>query len=111
MFSPAGHAEGFVVDKVYHPHILPLERETERRLAPEKTDQGNRLMQSLGLAHSLSENLSMESYTIGERDDQCDFGFEAFEAGSGSDPGGQPQRQRPHLSAGNGIHVLIPQRT
>ncbi len=72
-------ADGMVVDKVYHPYVLPMEREVEWRLASDKSDEGTGLMQRLGFGHSLSDRVSMEIYAIGDRDENGDFGLEAFE--------------------------------
>lgn len=72
-------ADGMVVDKVYHPYVLPYEREVEWRVASHNTDEGNQLQQRLGLGHSLSEYLAVEGYLIGERDENSDFGLQAYE--------------------------------
>jgi hypothetical protein len=80
LLSTFAHADGVVVDKVYHPYVLPNEREVEWRFASDKTDQGSRLMQRLGFGHSLSDTLSIELYAIGERNEEDAFELAAFEA-------------------------------
>ncbi|MGB5325568.1 MAG: hypothetical protein WBN40_09115 [Pseudomonadales bacterium] len=72
-------ADGMVVDKVYHPYVLPYEREVEWRLASHNTNEGNLLRQRLGIGHSLTEYVSFEGYLIGERDEQGDFGLRSYE--------------------------------
>ncbi len=72
-------ADGMVVDKVYHPYVLPNEREIEWRIASNKTTDGNLLMQRLGLGHAVSETLSLEAYLIGERDPSSNFELHAYE--------------------------------
>ena len=56
-FSPVGPvmADNFVVDKVYHPYVLPFEREFEWRLTSRQNDEGNLLMQRISAGHALSE--------------------------------------------------------
>lgn len=72
-------ADGMVVDKVYHPYVLPLERELEWRLLSRQTEQGNVLAQRLGLGWSLTETMTIEGYAIGERDDEGNFDLAAYE--------------------------------
>lgn len=72
-------ADGMVVDKVYHPYVLPIEREVEWRLASHKTNKGDRVFQRLGLGHSLSESLAVEGYLIGERNSEGEFGLQSYE--------------------------------
>ncbi len=79
LLSSLTAADGMVVDKVYHPYVLPYEREFEWRLASHDTDQGNLLMQRFGYGHSISEYISLEAYIIGERDENNDFGVSAYE--------------------------------
>lgn len=72
-------ADGMVVDKVYHPYVMPLERELEWRLLSRQTEQGNVLAQRLGLGWSLTETMTIEGYAIGERDDEGNFDLAAYE--------------------------------
>ncbi|WP_440056988.1 hypothetical protein ACSLBF_19080 (plasmid) [Pseudoalteromonas sp. T1lg65] len=78
-FAHVARADGMVVDKVYHPYVLPLEREIEWRLLSRKTEQGNVLGQRLGLGWSISETVTIEGYAIGERDHQDNFELAGYE--------------------------------
>ena len=73
------HADGLVVDKVYHPYVLANERELEWRFMSSQNDSVNRLGQRIGYGHALSDKFTMELYLIGERDQQNDFGLSAYE--------------------------------
>ncbi|KJY95822.1 hypothetical protein [Pseudoalteromonas ruthenica] len=72
-------ADGMVVDKVYHPYVLPYEKELEWRLVSHQSDAGNVLAQRIGGGGAISETLSVELYAVGERDDNGDFGLAAYE--------------------------------
>ncbi len=74
-------ADGVVVDKVYSPYVLPLEREVEWRFMSRKSDEsGNQLGQRVGFGHSLTEYMTAEIYFIGERDEPSgDFGLSGYE--------------------------------
>jgi len=72
-------ADGIVVDKVYHPYVLPFEREFEWRLVSHQTDSGNILAQRLGGGGAISDTMALEGYLVGERDDNGDFSLEAYE--------------------------------
>ena len=78
-YSPLVLADGIVVDKVYHPYVVANEREFEWRLLSSQTDKFNRLAQRLGVGFSISENVAIEAYIIGERDIDRNFGASAFE--------------------------------
>jgi hypothetical protein len=72
-------ADGFPVDKVYHPYVLANERELEWRFTSRQNDNGNVLAQRIAYGHSVSEYLTIEGYIVGERDDTGDFGLQAYE--------------------------------
>ena len=72
-------ADGMVVDKVYHPYVLPFERSLEWRLASHNTTDRNLLNQRLGYGHSVSEYVTTELYLIGERDHEDHFDLHAYE--------------------------------
>lgn len=72
-------ADGIVVDKVYHPYVVANEREIEWRLLSSQTDTVNRLGQRIGFGYSIAEDVAIEAYMIGERDEQGDFDLSAFE--------------------------------
>ncbi len=73
------HADGMVVDKVYHPYVLPFEREVEWRFVSHQTDSGNILAQRLGMGGAINDTMALEGYLVGERDDNGDFGLQAYE--------------------------------
>ncbi|SOU43201.1 hypothetical protein [Pseudoalteromonas carrageenovora] len=79
VFSIPAKADGIVVDKVYHPYVLPFEREFEWRLVSHQTDSGNILAQRLGGGGAINDTMALEGYLVGERDDNGDFGLEAYE--------------------------------
>ncbi len=77
-------ADGPVVDKIYHPYVLPLEQEVEWRFtANERNDSLNQenhtLSQRLGYGQSLSENVTLEGYIVGQRSHDAEFILEAYE--------------------------------
>ncbi|GAB3032972.1 hypothetical protein [Bowmanella dokdonensis] len=72
-------ADGFVVDKVYHPIVLPNEQRVEWRFMSRQNDERNVLAQRIGYGHSLSETLTLEAYVVGERDQEDNFGLQAYE--------------------------------
>ena len=57
VFSSNGYADNFTVDKVYHPYVLPFEREFEWRLTSRQNDDGNVLMQRLSIRFDISIGL------------------------------------------------------
>ena len=57
LFASQARADNFTVDKVYHPYVLPFEREFEWRLTSRQNDDGNVLMQRFSFGHALSEFL------------------------------------------------------
>jgi hypothetical protein len=73
------HADGVVVDKVYHPYVLPNEQEFEWRLLSRKNDDGNSLAQRIAYGHSLSETMTLETYLVGARDDTGNFDLDSYE--------------------------------
>jgi hypothetical protein len=72
-------ADGAVVDKIYHPYVLPFEREIEWRLMSRQNDDGNQLVQQVAFGFSLTDTLMLEAYLIGERDQNSDFGLSGYE--------------------------------
>lgn len=75
-------ADSFVVDKVYHPYVLPNEQEFEWRLFSRQTDEGNKLAQHIAYGFALSERVMFEAYILGERNenDSDDYGLKSYEA-------------------------------
>lgn len=77
--AKAEPSEG-VVDRVYHPYILPFERELEWRFMSRQNDEGNELLQRIAFGHALSETVIAKFYAVGSRDEQHDdFGLEGYE--------------------------------
>jgi hypothetical protein len=72
-------ADGMVVDKVYHPYVLPNEREFEWRLMNRQTEQHSLLGQRIAFGQSISETVMLEGYLIGEKTRDEDFGLQAYE--------------------------------
>ena len=78
-FFSTVYADGVVVDKVYHPYVLPNEREVEWRLFSHRENENNKLAQRIAFGQSVSENLMLEFYLVGERDIYNDFSLTAYE--------------------------------
>ncbi len=72
-------ADGIVVDKVYHPYVLPNEREVEWRLLSYQKDSGNYLAQRFAFGHAVSSNVTLEAYLVAERDDGGHFKMISYE--------------------------------
>ncbi len=72
-------ADGIVVDKVYHPYVLPNEREFEWRLMSRQTDDNSLIGQRIAYGQSISETVMVEGYLIGEKTETDDFGLQAYE--------------------------------
>jgi hypothetical protein len=68
-----------VVDKVYHPYVLPNEREFEWRLMSRQTDANSLIGQRIAYGHSISDTVMVEGYLIGEKTETDDFGLQAYE--------------------------------
>lgn len=80
VLSNAVLADGVVVDKVYHPYVLPNEREVEwRMLAQRENGVSNDLAQRFAYGQSVTDNLMLEFYLVGERDSNEDFSLSAYE--------------------------------
>ncbi|OHU85003.1 hypothetical protein BET10_14820 [Pseudoalteromonas amylolytica] len=79
LMSVSARADGMVVDKVYHPYVLPFEREVEWRLLSRQTDDRNELAQRAGLGWAIAETVTVEGYMIGERDQDDNFDLAAYE--------------------------------
>lgn len=80
VFCSVARAQEFAIDKVYHPYVLPFEREFEYRFTSRQTDDRNVLNQRIAYGQALSENLSLEAYIVAERDQFDDFRVSAYEA-------------------------------
>jgi len=73
-------ADGVVVDKVYHPYVLPNEREVEWRMqAPRENGDSNDLAHRFAYGQSVMDNLMLEFYLVGERDTYDNFSLSSYE--------------------------------
>lgn len=80
LFSSRGVADGVVVDKVYHPYVLPNEREVEwRMLAQRENGVSNDLAHQIAYGQSITDNVMLEFYLIGQRDKNDNFSLSAYE--------------------------------
>jgi hypothetical protein len=79
LYSVIAFADGVVVDKVYHPYVLPNEKEVEWRLLSHQTEKTNNLAQRFAYGQSVLDNLMVEFYIVGERDIDGNFGLSAYE--------------------------------
>jgi hypothetical protein len=79
LYSVLAFADGVVVDKVYHPYVLPNEKEVEWRLLSHQTEKTNDLAQRFAYGQSVLDNLMVEFYIVGERDIDGNFGLSAYE--------------------------------
>jgi hypothetical protein len=83
LLSARVNADGIVVDKVYHPYVLPNEREFEWRFISHQKDSDNKgynaLAQRFAYGQSISESIMLEGYLVGERDEFGDFSLSAYE--------------------------------
>jgi hypothetical protein len=77
-YSVYTYADGVVVDKVYHPYVLPNEREVEWRLLSHQTNDNNQA-QRFAYGQSVLDDVMIELYVIGERDNDGDFGIASYE--------------------------------
>lgn len=73
------YADGVVVDKVYHPYVLPNEQEIEWRLFSHRESENNKLAHRFAYGQSINENLMLEFYLVGERDVYNDFSLSSYE--------------------------------
>ena len=70
------------VDKVYHPYVTPLEREFEWRIAYERKREDeavSRQRHKFAYGYSLSDQISLEAYIVGERVAGKNFELEGYE--------------------------------
>ena len=79
VFFSTVYADGVVVDKVYHPYVLPNEREVEWRLFSHKESDDNKFAQRFAYGQSVNENIMLEFYLVGERNIYNDFKLASYE--------------------------------
>jgi len=77
-YLPA-HADGVVVDKVYHPYVLPNEREVEWRLFSHRENDNNKLAQRFAYGKSINEDIMLEFYLVAERNVNDEFKLTSYE--------------------------------
>ena len=82
--STAGtlRADGMIIDKIYHPYVLPLEREFEWRASiqdqqPGQPDHLRRYRMAYGM--SLGEKWFAETYLVGNQSEDHSFHVKGFE--------------------------------
>jgi hypothetical protein len=78
-YASAVHADGVVVDKVYHPYVTANEQEVEWRLFSHKESNNNKLAQRFAYGQSLTDDVMLEFYLVGERDVNDDFSLTSYE--------------------------------
>jgi hypothetical protein len=78
-YASAVHADGVVVDKVYHPYVTANEQEVEWRLFSHKESNNNKLAQRFAYGQSLTDDVMLEFYLVGERDINDDFSLTSYE--------------------------------
>jgi hypothetical protein len=82
LFSSLAYGDGFLVDKVYHPYVNPIEREIEFRstyaIDNDPLINGSQLYR-LAFAQALSERLRGEVYLIATNTSETEFKLSAYE--------------------------------
>ena len=78
-YAYTAHADGVVVDKVYHPYVTANEQEVEWRLFSHKESENNKLAQRFAYGQSLTDDIMLEFYLVGERDVNDDFSLTSYE--------------------------------
>jgi hypothetical protein len=78
-YSAQTLADGVVVDKVYHPYVLPNEKEVEWRLLSHQKGNTNSLAQRFAYGQSVLDDVMVEFYIVGERDVDDNFSLSAYE--------------------------------
>lgn len=83
LFPGVAHADGIVVDKVYHPYVDALERELEYRTVIQDEQPGlvtDAQIHQLALGTAFGDKLFGELYLIGTKNREGNFHLGAFEA-------------------------------
>ena len=82
MVTATAHADGFVIDKIYHPYVNPLEREVElRALVVQDEDEaidGSQVYR-VALARAFGDRLRGEFYLIGSNTPASNLALTAYE--------------------------------
>lgn len=74
VFGPTVTADSAFIGKIYHPYVMPLERQVEWRLGFNEEDDDdhendNNMTQRFAFGHWLSERVTLEAYLLAERTD------------------------------------------
>ncbi len=69
------------INRVYHPYVIPLEKEIEYRSLYQETEQSTdlQILQLLGYGQSINETLFLEFYIISEQAENENMGISAYE--------------------------------
>jgi hypothetical protein len=76
------HADGVIIDKIYHPYVQPLEREFEFRSIWQDRQPGrpdDLQLYRFAYGQSFGEKWFAEVYLVGERSDSADFSVTSYE--------------------------------
>jgi len=76
-------ADKFLIDKIYHPYVQPLEKELEFRNIMEDNSRallGNRSIYRLGYGQALNDQWFGELYVIGDANGERGFDIQSYEA-------------------------------
>lgn len=84
LLAPGALADSAFIGKVYHPYVMPLERQIEWRMSFNEEDDDdhendNNMTQRLAFGHWLSERVTMEVYLLGERSEGEKFQVSGYE--------------------------------
>lgn len=82
MLSVNIHADGIVVDKIYHPYVQPLEQEFEARASLQNYQEGipdNLALYRLAYGRAFAERWFGEVYLLGQRSDEQSFELWGYE--------------------------------
>jgi hypothetical protein len=76
------HADGVVIDKIYHPYVQPLEREFEWRAVWQNEQPGipdDLQLYRLAYGQAIGDRWFAEAYLIGRNSSESSFELEAYE--------------------------------
>ena len=78
----SGHADGMVIDKIYHPYVQPQEQEIEGRAIFQDKQEGmpdDMRLYRLAYGRSLNDRWFLEAYLVGASSADEGFEVEAYE--------------------------------
>ncbi len=84
LFTLEAKADDPIIDKIYHPYVLPLTQEFEwRYTANERNDrlpnENNTLSQRIGYGRAISEKITLQGYLVGEKVNKNNYVLQAYE--------------------------------